>query len=250
MSAKNVILRKKVGDILHDLLPQTSFAQVINGNNKTLETVVAELTQSITAVDTRVSNLVQDAPEAYDTLKEIGQYIATHGDEYTALQALVGDKVTKEEGKGLSTNDFTNELKAKLDALYTKAQLDTKFEAVSANTSAIEKLNGDDTVEGSVDYKIKQAAGQAVEDVSTLKTDMTAAKAAIEKLNGDATTEGSVAKSVKDAVDPLTNETTGILAQAKAYTDTNGGKVILSETQPANMTENDLWIYTIPEQGA
>lgn len=28
-------------------------------------------------------------------LKEISDYIATHGDKYTDLQTLVGDKVTK-----------------------------------------------------------------------------------------------------------------------------------------------------------
>ena len=71
-------------------------------------------------------------------------------------------------------------------------------------------------------------------------------KEAIEKLNGDATTEGSVAKAVKDAQDTLqtnidgvddkadanaeaiaaiNNAETGILKQAKDYTDTEVGKV-------------------------
>lgn len=240
MSAKNVILRKKIDGVLYDLIPQTLFAQVVNTSGKNLDEIVTEINGAINGVDNRLTNIIKDAPEAYDTLKEISDYISTHGDEYTALQQLVGDKVTKVEGKGLSTNDFTNELKTKLDELYTKAQLDTKFNDVSANTTAIEKLNADENTEGSVKYMIKQAGGQTVQDVSTLKQD-------VATLKGDENTEGSVAKIVKDALDPITDETNGILATAKSYTDTNAGKVIVSDTQPANLGDNDLWIYCIPD---
>lgn len=39
---------------------------------------------------TSYDNLIDDAPAAYDTLKEIGDYISTHQDEYEALATLAG----------------------------------------------------------------------------------------------------------------------------------------------------------------
>ena len=62
---------------------------------------------------------------------------------YTKVQInnLLGDKVDKETDKGLSTNDYSNEEKTK----------------VQNATDAISVLNGAVTVEGSVDYKINAA---------------------------------------------------------------------------------------------
>lgn len=90
---------------------------------------------------------------------------------------------------------------------------------------------------------IKKAGGQTVKDDSQLKTDVTT-------LKGDATTPGSVAKTVKDDIDSLIDSSTGILATAKKYTDDNSGRVIASDTKPADLKENDLWIYTMPDATA
>lgn len=57
------------------------------------------------------------------------------------VNTLLGDKVDKETDKGLSTNDYTNEEKTK----------------VQNATDAIATLNGAVTVEGSVDNKINNA---------------------------------------------------------------------------------------------
>ena len=266
MASKNIIIRKQISGVLYDLLPQTSFAQVINGDSKTLETVVSELSASIakcatgadlTALEGRFNTLVKDAPEAYDTLKEISDYISTHKSEYDALLAVSGNKVDKVAGMGLSHNDFTDELKTKLDDLYTKAQLDGKFKTltddVAKNTAAITTLNGDSKVVGSVDYKIAQ-------NQTTTNAAIKANTDAIETLNGGADVDGSVdnkvaaaktalAKDIKtntDAIAAINNETTGVLAQAKAYTNTEVAKkslVTASATQPEGMTENGLWLF-------
>ena len=62
-------------------------------------------------------------------------------------------KVDKVIGKDLSTNDFTDELKNKLDNLdnYDDTSLVNR---VTANENAITILNGDSTVNGSVDKKV------------------------------------------------------------------------------------------------
>ena len=60
-------------------------------------------------VDTTLS--VDDTD--FDTLQEIATQVKSNKN----LEQLLTGKVDKEEGKGLSTNDFTNELKAKLEGL-------------------------------------------------------------------------------------------------------------------------------------
>lgn len=67
-------------------------------------------------VDSKIAALVGSAPEAYNTLQEIAEWIESHQDLYTSLLETVGNKVDKVSGKGLSTNDFTNEYKEKVDS--------------------------------------------------------------------------------------------------------------------------------------
>lgn len=62
--------------------------------------------------------------------------------EVTRVDALLDKKVDKVEGKGLSTNDLTNELKANYDAAYTHSQ--AAHAPVDAQANVIEsvKVNG------------------------------------------------------------------------------------------------------------
>ena len=71
----------------------------------------------------------------------------------TETNNLLNDKVDKAVGKGLSTNDYTDEEKAKLADLenYDDTALANR---VTANENAITTLNGDSTVNGSVDKKV------------------------------------------------------------------------------------------------
>lgn len=97
-----------------------------------LTSILTELSKqsSSEAVDAKISaaisELIGGAPETYDTLKEIADYIASHEDVVTALNAAIGNKVDKVEGKGLSAEDFTAALKAKLEAMpdITAAQVE------------------------------------------------------------------------------------------------------------------------------
>ena len=71
----------------------------------------------------------------------------------TETNNLLNDKVDKVSGKDLSTNDYTDEEKAKLANLenYDDTALANR---VTANENAITTLNGDSTVNGSVDKKV------------------------------------------------------------------------------------------------
>ena len=68
----------------------------------------------------------------YDELELIRNGISdnmnTIGNEIGAIQLSLDDKVYKVDGKGLSANDYTDEEKAKLTDLPTKAELDSDLE--------------------------------------------------------------------------------------------------------------------------
>lgn len=68
------------------------------------------------AINTFATQISDD--DTINTYKEAIDWIATHGAEFTALVGEVDKKVDKVAGKGLSTNDVTDELKANYDAAY------------------------------------------------------------------------------------------------------------------------------------
>lgn len=97
-----------------------------------------------------VAQIVADAPEAYDTLKEISDWISSHaGDasemnsaiqQNTAdigeLETAVAGKVDKVSGKQLSTNDYTTTEKNKLSGIEAGAQVNV-IETVQVNGSPV-----------------------------------------------------------------------------------------------------------------
>lgn len=107
--------------------------------------------------DNKISELIGGADSSFDTLKEIQNWISEHSDVYKALVQSIADnktyadkrysallngattytnlklvenwicnvgamKVDRVDGKGLSTNDLTNELKANYDEAYDHAK--------------------------------------------------------------------------------------------------------------------------------
>ncbi|MDE6774686.1 MAG: hypothetical protein K2J37_00025, partial [Ruminococcus sp.] len=99
-----------------------------------------ETNQQITE---RVAEIVANSSKDFDTLKEISDWIENHENSAAAMNSaimanstaiaqkanqsttytktetdnLLKNKIDKVTGKGLSTNDFTTELKTKLDGL-------------------------------------------------------------------------------------------------------------------------------------
>ncbi|MBD5112697.1 MAG: hypothetical protein HDT42_09255 [Ruminococcaceae bacterium] len=110
------------------------------GKEMTLSAALAEIAASVSDIpsgeniDKKISaaidELIGGAPEAYDTLKEIANYIIEHEDVVSTLNNAIGGKVDKVEGKGLSAEDFTTALKEKLESLPNITSAD------------IERLNG------------------------------------------------------------------------------------------------------------
>lgn len=70
-------------------------------------------------VDSKVAELVDTAPEVLDTLNELAAALGDDADYAATVTTQLANKVDKVSGKGLSTNDFTDADKTKLDSALT-----------------------------------------------------------------------------------------------------------------------------------
>ncbi|MGL5316355.1 MAG: head fiber protein [Peptostreptococcaceae bacterium] len=68
-------------------------------------------------IDSKIAELVGSAPEYLNTLEELATAIESSGSTIDSLLTQMGNKVDKVTGKQLSTNDFTNAYKDKVDSL-------------------------------------------------------------------------------------------------------------------------------------
>ena len=152
--AKYILEQIKVEGALIELLSKSNgenVAVTYNGTEQTLTAALASIYTSLTnlptgdGVDAKISAVIDEliggAPAAYDTLKDIADYIAAHKEVSDALSAAIGGKVDKVAGKGLSTEDFTAALKSKLESMpaITSAQVTAwtnKAEKTVATASA------------------------------------------------------------------------------------------------------------------
>lgn len=144
-----------------DLTIPTKVSDLTNDSNYQTETeVTAAVAAGVAAADhlarTKVTSIddidltAADADKYIYMVPAAGDKTGNKYDEYMVLdgelekvgdwEVDLSDYVQKEDGKGLSTNDFTNEDKAKLNGIADGA---TKVEA--SNTPGCIKINGSDT---------------------------------------------------------------------------------------------------------
>lgn len=98
------------------------------------------------AVNSRIDAITDGADKKLDTFKEISDYLANHQTEYEALAAISSNKVDKVDGKGLSTNDYTNEEKTKLYGIASGAEVNQNaFSSMNVNGTAIDSSSKTDT---------------------------------------------------------------------------------------------------------
>lgn len=149
--------RKKADGSIEWIKPDTTTVEGLQTAVEGLESDVESLTSSVESntaaiqtlngtgdgsVDKKVADavaqIVADAPESYDTLKEISDWISSHAGSAAemnsaiqSLQTAMNDKVDKVEGKQLSTEDYTTEEKTKLSGIAEGAQVNA-IDAVSS----------------------------------------------------------------------------------------------------------------------
>lgn len=176
-----------INEALDDLEPRVaaneSAIAVLNGSETQTGSVRKQVADAI-------ARIINNAPEAFDTLKEISDWISSHASDASAMNTAIIDV----------TND--------LDALKTRVttaegNITTLTSGLSAaNTdidnleSAVNTLNAADTVVGSVAEKIKSALSPVKTDLNDLTERVEDLEDAVTIINGDSSTAGSIAYAV------------------------------------------------------
>lgn len=107
----------------------TTLKASINANTSAIDVLNGNGAGSVSkAVADKIAEVVGDAPESLDTLKEVSDWINSHSSSAaemnSAIQAntdALETKVDKVEGKGLSSNDYSNADKASVQSIGNKA---------------------------------------------------------------------------------------------------------------------------------
>ena len=156
----NIHLGESDGYISGDILD----ANAVQGTvNEAVQTAKEDLEDQIT-------DLIGSAPEVLDTLAELADAIGDDPDFFNTIQNELDQKVDKVSGKGLSTNDYTNEEKAELVNAITQAGQDhTRAENDhAASATATTAANQAATAANDAAAAAAQATQEMEDDVQTL----------------------------------------------------------------------------------
>ncbi len=130
-----------------------------------------------TAISTAISNLINGAPETYDTLKEIADYISSHQDVVDSLNAAIGgkaDKATTLAGygitDGMTASAITQAISDALDSAKTYADglagnYDTNGAAAQALADAKTYVDGKVGTKSTVYFSTTEPAGLTEKDL-------------------------------------------------------------------------------------
>lgn len=232
--AQNAIVKALVEGVLTELMVKTIGDNVYVDETTTLTAKLAEIITSVstkttsaevtTIVNTAIDNLVNGAPAALDTLKELADAIDANSSVVDALNAAIGNKVDKIDGKGLSTEDFTTILKAKLDGIEASAQVNV-IETINVNGIPATVTTK------AVDLTIPTGTLASKDTVAETDFD-TALATKFTALVTDQHTHDN--KTVLD----------GITAEKVSAWDSGSGSsnIYIQSTEPAALTDKDIWL--------
>ena len=147
--SKYTVLTKKIDNIMYELFVKTHSDMVYVNDTTTLTETLVKLSDLLTdskkteaELWEEYNKLTNGAPDRFNTFKEVWDYVNVNGDPKSELIQLIEKKQNAEEGKGLSTHDFTDLLYDKLKNDYTACQLDEKFRIIIKDQNTIK-----DTIE-------------------------------------------------------------------------------------------------------
>lgn len=219
-TAKKAILRAKLEGVLYDIMVKTTAENVYIDDTTTLVTKLAEIvadvgtratTTSVTeAINALRQEMLGDVPvEAYNTFTELAQYIEEHKDAADALTEAIGKKADQ------TTVDGIVETLNGLGALATKSEV------------------SEDDLEATLKEKVNAASegNHSHNNKALLDT--------YDQTNDDI--KDAVAKKHEHENAAVLD---GISAEDVAAWDAKGN-IFYSATEPANLTENDLWFALV-----
>lgn len=295
-NVKNAILRKKINEVLTDLMVKTTASMVYVSDTETLATALASLQASLKDHNDKLAALLgEDAASSItgkidkaieDALKELQdeKTAGSIGARIKALETAVADITNETTGVLATAKGYTDEKLGFEGTEFTtvKAYVDTIKSSLNASIAGafhfkgsvdyVDQLPTEDLSNGDV-YQVKFAGNStnagntplnaeyvyngtefeelgSVIDLSayaTVESQTAAILAAKEQAAADATTKANAAQTAAEAT------AAAALAAYKEKNDTAvaaKGRFIVSETEPADLTENDLWAQIIPDAEA
>lgn len=219
---------------------------------------LAEESWVTTQITNAINGLIDGADQAYDTLKEISEYILTHKDEYEALEALVGGKVSAETFNALQARVAALETWKTGDFATWKSSVDSQLSGLASDetvTNLGKKVEALETWKGTAgDLYTKNEADLKLGDYAK-KTDLEA----YTKTNdlGDLATMDESDLGLKELAKMTKADLNlGALASKSTVAETDlesalatkiNGKanVYIQKGEPANMNAGDLWIQIV-----
>lgn len=175
---------KIIGDAFRDLIPKVATLSQnynnleprVEANEQAIETLNGDATVTGSVRKTvaeAIAEVVASAPSDFDTLKEIADWIASHGQSAATLQSTVGQLVTKVQTLESSQETQDTDI-SDLKTRMTEAESD-----IDDLESAVNTLNGPASTQGSVANSI----ASAIAPITTKLADVEAnASEAIDRL--------------------------------------------------------------------
>ena len=171
------------------MTPEALYALLAGKSDKS-DTYTAA--QADAAIAKAIAAVVNAAPAAFDTLKEIADWIGDDQSGAAAMAAAIANKVDKVSGKGLSTNDYTTTEKDKLSGVEMGAK-DNVVEAASVSvfpqtgaTGKIYVAKDENKTYRWDGTQYVQVGGSSIDIVAPSTDPADAGKAADAKATGDA----------------------------------------------------------------
>ena len=175
----------------------------------------------------------------------------------TEVDELLDKKVSAEDGKGLSTNDFTTLEKEKLAGLENYND-DAVMEHISNSEQAITDIQaamGTDaltTTAQTVKGAINEVKGNAEAGLTDLTARVAANEDALTIINGDSTVTGSIKKSaattLRDAksytdqkIEEMSSNQAIVCDEKPSYMD--GTTTYIKDGMPQTTNEESIWFY-------
>lgn len=151
IDSKDFILTKKIHNIIYELIPKTR-ANMVYMDNEDKVTLTEKIFDICGLLSTDKENIVNinDAIKkilgdislhSFQSFNDVWNYVNISEDSTSTIANMFKQKVSIEEGKGLSTNDFDNLSKEKLSDLYNRMELDLILEKIGEDISHIGNIS-------------------------------------------------------------------------------------------------------------
>lgn len=253
----NTTLKKQIGSIIYDLMIKTSTKMVYLDDGTTLESKLTQILNDVQQAKSNISTLIGD-----DAAGSITEKIDTAIDE--AIAALKNESDSSSLGGKIKA--INNEI-SKINNSTTGILAKSKQYTDTVKENIVSELSGAFHFKGKVDYVASLPTNAEEGDVYQVKYKGTSPSTtpydAEYCWNGTEYVEiGSIVDlsnyfTSSEVTSKINTAKSGAVSSAKTYTDgkitevntklNNKCIIYVSETQPANLTESDLWFQTVAD---